>query len=359
MISSWQGPRNRCWPFLRSLVVLAAVALGTLTACGGDGSSSGSGTSEGNVEENGETTGSGPAKGSLAGSAASYDVFAGKPQRVLMGFSTSDGDSIELLSGGKVTMAFRFAGTQAKPIDPPEAASVTAEAAFLPVPGDPTPPPGGKPKLGPPSAGRGLYGSSGVMFDRAGIWMIDATAETDKGKLQASAALLVNDKAQVPAPGDPAPATDNAVLTDVAAKTINPQAVESRADPEGDGSDIPNPALHTVRIRDALAAKRPVVVVVSTPSFCQSQFCGPITDVAARFQQTYGDRADFVHLEVWKDFEKAQINKAAAEWILPKDGGQGREPWVFLVGRDGRIAERFDNLVSDAEFEAAIKRLVA
>jgi len=38
------------------------------------------------------------------------------------------------------------------------------------------------------------------------------------------------------------------------------------------------------------------------------------------------------------------------EWKLPS------EPWVFLVGADGKIRDRFEGTVSVRELEAAVKR---
>lgn len=60
-------------------------------------------------------------------------------------------------------------------------------------------------------------------------------------------------------------------------------------------------------------AGRPVLVAVSTPTYCVSRFCGHITDMVADLGRTYADRAAFVHLELGRDREA--INKAAAEWV--------------------------------------------
>lgn len=65
-----------------------------------------------------------------------------------------------------------------------------------------------------------------------------------------------------------------------------------------------------------------------------------------------------MHLEVWRDFEAKTVNKAAAEWIYPGGKGEPREPWVFLVGRDGKIVKRWDNVASDPELSAAIKEVL-
>ena len=66
-------------------------------------------------------------------------------------------------------------------------------------------------------------------------------------------------------------------------------------------------------------------------------------------------KAAFVHVEVWRDFEKQEVNKAAADWLLRR--GDLHEPWVFVIGPNGKITARFDNVASKAEIEGALKRL--
>jgi hypothetical protein len=100
------------------------------------------------------------------------------------------------------------------------------------------------------------------------------------------------------------------------------------------------------------------MVVVSTPVFCVSRFCGPITDAVGDLARRYGDRMDFVHLEVWRDFEAQEINPAAAEWIWPDQQGDAAEPWVFLVGADGTIMQRWDNVATEASLARAVEALV-
>jgi hypothetical protein len=85
-----------------------------------------------------------------------------------------------------------------------------------------------------------------------------------------------------------------------------------------------------------------------------SRFCGPITDLVAELAPRY-PKAAFVHVEVWQDFEKRQVNQAAADWLLRQ--GDLHEPWVFVIGPDGKIVARFDNVAAKAEVEAALERL--
>ena len=74
--------------------------------------------------------------------------------------------------------------------------------------------------------------------------------------------------------------------------------------------------------------------------------------------ETFGDRMDFVHLEVWNDFEGRALNKEAAEWIY-QEGADPKEPWVFLVAADGSVAARWDNVATDDELEAAVQGAVS
>src|SRR3546814_17885210 len=87
---------------------------------------------------------------------------------------------------------------------------------------------------------------------------------------------------------------------------------------EEDGS-VPDPELHQLTVADAVATGRPTMVVVSTPVFCVSRFCGPITDSVQELAATHGDRANFVQIEAWRDFEENKMNRGAADWIYPEE----------------------------------------
>ena len=100
------------------------------------------------------------------------------------------------------------------------------------------------------------------------------------------------------------------------------------------------------------------VVVVSTPVFCVSRFCGPITDSIQTLVPDYEGRANFVHIEVWRDFEGNALNRGAAEWIYPDEEADPVEPWVFLVGGDGTVLQRWDNVANLADVEDALAAAV-
>jgi peroxiredoxin len=72
-------------------------------------------------------------------------------------------------------------------------------------------------------------------------------------------------------------------------------------------------------------------------------------------ENEYGDRAEFIHVEIWRDFQAQWLNDAAEQWLWRNDTGQ--EPWVFVIGADGRITARFDNVATRGELEPLLERL--
>lgn len=114
---------------------------------------------------------------------------------------------------------------------------------------------------------------------------------------------------------------------------------------------VPPDTMHEVDVADALG-KRPVVLVFATPALCQSRVCGPVVDIAEQVKAKFGDRVAFIHMEIFKDNE---VNKGyrpqVGAWKLPS------EPWVFVIGRDGRIKDRFEGAVSVRELSAAVSHV--
>jgi hypothetical protein len=285
----------------------------------------------------------------LVAQVASYDLVVGRDQRFIVGLFSNDRGGVAF---GEVALRFSFLGADGAQGDPRP--GPTATAAFLPIPGQGLGPDAGSdgPRYTSAAEARGVYGVEPVRFDDPGFWEVEVTAELDGRTQRATAAFEVGDRTTVPAPGDPAPRTKNPLPGD---PEVPPTAIDSRADDDG---SVPDPELHATTVADAIAAGRPVMVVVSTPVFCVSRFCGPITDAVQELAQHYGDRMDFVHLEVWRDFEAQELNQAAAEWIWPDRQGDAAEPWVFLVGADGMIVQRWDNVATEAGLARAVEALV-
>ena len=294
------------------------------------------------------TTSPDPASGDVVAQVASYELVTGRSQRFIVGlFSNEDG----MVSFGTADLRFRYLGTEDDPLDEARLGP-TVTADFLPIPGSPvTSEP--NPRFTSPSEARGVYGADAVSFDDAGFWEVAVDVDIDGEARSATAAFEVGDTAHVPVVGDPAPRTENLLPGDPDAP---PDAVDSRAD--DDSGTVPDPELHEETIAAALDAGRPVMVVVSTPVYCVSRFCGPITDTVHALARSHGDAMDFVHLEVWRDFENNTINKAAAEWIWPDQAGDPAEPWVFLVDASGTIVGRWDNVATEADLADAVDKVL-
>ena len=284
----------------------------------------------------------------LVAQVASYELVADRDQRFIVGmFSDDDG----VVSFGTAQLAFDYLGTESDPLDEPRSGP-SATATFLPIPGSPETSDGAGARFTSPSEARGVYGVESVLFDEPGFWEVEVTIDVDGSEQQATAAFEVGDEQHVPVVGDPAPRTVNLLPGDADAPVT---AVDSRA--EDDGS-VPDPELHQVTIDEAIGAGTPVMVVVSTPVFCVSRFCGPITDTVQELAQRTGDDMAFVHLEVWRDFENNAINRAAAEWIWPDQTGDPGEPWVFVVDATGTVVQRWDNVVTERDLETAVRTVL-
>ena len=90
-------------------------------------------------------------------------------------------------------------------------------------------------------------------------------------------------------------------------------------------------------------------MLFGTPAYCESQFCGPEVTELERIAAAHPDRAVFIHVEIWKDFDAQPqvMNEGAADWLLRTmpDGTQNMtEPWLYLIGADGIIVDRWGSL---------------
>jgi hypothetical protein len=116
-------------------------------------------------------------------------------------------------------------------------------------------------------------------------------------------------------------------------------------------SNPPDKGLLRYSVADSLAAHAPFVVAFATPAFCTSRTCGPAVDVVDYVRRHLGAKqVRFIHVEIYKDNQPPETNRWVREWKLPT------EPWIFVVGMDGRIKARFEGAVSASELDAAVRR---
>jgi hypothetical protein len=319
-------------------VASVALLIALVLSCGGSSAPTPSGGGQGIVAE-----------------VASYQLVAEQPGRLLIALLNADN---RWVSFGGVGVTFSYiGGSSASPssgvADPAPSSGVVMDdstARFLAIPGSPEGD-GRSPTLTLPADGRGVYAVEPITFPRAGYWKVVAHGQLGDGStFNADAAFTVLERAAVITVGDRAPLTDNPVIGDPG---ISAASIDSRA---AGGQPIPDPELHRTSIADAIRAGHPALVVFSTPVYCVSRFCGPVTDLVAALAAKYGDRADFIHVEIYQDFAAGKVNQAALDWLAP-DNGDLREPWTFLIGADGRIAGSWDTVVTRKEIEPLLAAL--
>lgn len=259
--------------------------------------------------------------GSGAGSNASLDkavvVVANSPdtlttrgdQRVMVAL-LGDGPQ-QFLGGPDVPATFQFESEDKSIVEDVQGTWLSATGATL-----------------------GLYVTH-YTFATPGVWAVRLKGGDD----QSMATILVADDSSVPDVGDPAPPSQT--LTATAGADLSTIST----DPD------PDPAFYQLSVADAVNSGKPSVIAFATPAFCQTALCGPTMDIV---KEALAGRTDVqvVHVEPY-DIAKAQAGdlvpiEAMTEWNL------ATEPWVFVVGADGKIAASFEGIMGEDELVKAV-----
>lgn len=179
-------------------------------------------------------------------------------------------------------------------------------------------------------------------FKQAGAWGVEVTV-TQAGYAPEAKRLAFDVLAQDPSPGIGAlaPRTKNLTLSDVG----------------GDRAKIcsaleDDSLLHRVSIAEAVTNGKPTVILFATPRFCATRTCGPSLQVVTSLAQNYADRVNFIHVEVYKNFETFEVADAMREWNLET------EPWLFFVDRDGKIVAKFEGGITAKEIVPAFLKFI-
>lgn len=192
--------------------------------------------------------------------------------------------------------------------------------------------------------GHGVYVTR-ADFDEPGQWGVQAQiTEPGQSPTELRLNFEVKDRSSTPSPGNPVPASRT--LTGTTADEIRRF---SSADP-------PNPNLYRLSVADALQQRKPLVVVFASPGFCTSRLCGPSVQVLEALQAKYGDKANFIHVEIYKDGRpnaNLDLVPSVNEWGLTS------EPWLFVVGSDGRLVDKFEGSIVLDEVQQAVDPVMA
>lgn len=171
-----------------------------------------------------------------------------------------------------------------------------------------------------PDAARVVY-STQLNLPSEGEWRIAAIIRED-GELRGAPltpSAVVGEFKRIPRPGQKAPVINTPTAQDVGGDLSK---ITTR---------IPPDTQNKVDYAEALG-KEPIVLLFATPEFCQSRVCGPVVDVAEQAKQEYGDKAAFIHMEIYNDNDPAKrVRPQVRAFRLPT------EPYLFTIDRSGIV----------------------
>jgi hypothetical protein len=195
---------------------------------------------------------------------------------------------------------------------------------------------------------RGIYELT-TTFPEAGVYGAEFTIEGgDPEKVRFT--FDVRTSSPTIKVGDKAPTSKTPTLSDVG----------------GDATKIstdasPDPAFYQTSVDQALADRKPFVLVFATPKFCRSAQCGPTLDRIKPFATKF-PTVTFINVEPYE----LQLVDGSLQPVLDAQGyptptkvtdGEWHltsEPTVFVVDRQGIVTANFDLIFSDEELTAAL-----
>jgi hypothetical protein len=308
-----------------------------LAACGGSGSSDAGSTAVTDFAAPGPpVAGTGPSLNSLLGLpddstqidtpdvlvTSGNDYAAGTEMRLPVGLLHKDGKQF-VADGGKIEIYVA-----------PDAKSGSAgpfEATYVPIEG-----PGIT--LAPEDI-KGVFVAH-VKLPQAGGYFMAAKYTIDGKESTASGSLNVLETQTSPAVGAEALPSDTPTIK----STGGDLDALTTADP-------PDRSLLQYSIADSLKAKKPFIAVFATPKYCESRLCGPTVKIVQAVQtELKGTPMRFIHVEIYRDNDPSSgPNPWVQQWGLPS------EPWVFVVGADGKIRSKFEGAVGLDELTQAAR----
>jgi len=177
-----------------------------------------------------------------------------------------------------------------------------------------------------------------VPFAKPGTYSVMAVTLVDGKPVAAPSQIEVRSSARdrIPEVGEQAPE----VQTDtVASAGGDVEAIDTRRPTSDMHADF-----------SKVVGRKPVALLFATPQLCQSRVCGPVVDVALQLRARYGDEVEFIHQEVYADNDPDKgLRKPLQKFNLPT------EPWLFVVGEDGKITARLEGSFGLDAFAQALK----
>lgn len=178
-------------------------------------------------------------------------------------------------------------------------------------------------------------------FPGDGDWRLAAILKEDgelKGALLSS--VEVGEFKKVPKVGEEVPLIHT------------PTAQDAHGDLSKITTRIPSDTQNKVDYADALG-KEPVVLLFATPQFCQSRVCGPVVDVAEQAKNEFGDKAAFIHMEIYNQNDPGKgVRPQVRAFHLPS------EPWLFTIDRNGVVKDAVEGAFGLKLMHQAVEKAI-
>ncbi|MFT3865250.1 MAG: hypothetical protein QM729_13315 [Solirubrobacterales bacterium] len=99
--------------------------------------------------------------------------------------------------------------------------------------------------------------------------------------------------------------------------------------------------------------KEPILLLFTTPKFCQSRVCGPVLDVARQAQHDFGGKANFIHMEIYNENDLSQlVRPQVRRFHLPT------EPWLFAINREGVVSAAIEGPFGTQLMDKTVEKVV-
>jgi hypothetical protein len=184
--------------------------------------------------------------------------------------------------------------------------------------------------------------STRLSFPGEGEWRPAAILKEDDGELKGTLlpTIRVGEFKRVPRPGEEAPLIHT------------PTAQDAQGDLSKVTTRSPPDSQNKVDYADALG-REPIVLLFATPKFCQSRVCGSVVDVAEQAKHEYGDKAAFIHMEIYKDNDPGKgVRPQVRRFHLPT------EPWLFTIDRDGVVRDAVEGAFGLKLMHEAVEKAI-
>jgi hypothetical protein len=151
--------------------------------------------------------------------------------------------------------------------------------------------------------------------------------------------IRVGEFAKIPRPGEKAPL----IHTPTAKSGGNPAELSTRVPPD---------TQNRVNYADVLG-KEPILLLFTTPKFCQSRVCGPVVDVAQQAQHQFEGKANFIHMEIYNENDPSKgVRPQVRRFHLPT------EPWLFAINREGVVSATVEGGFGTKLMDRAVEKVI-